>query len=613
MARLRFSAALGFSVTAAALLSGVAPIRAQAPVDLDQGWSKDDQNRWYGASQGSRLIPLAWLQALEQPGGAQPFLADDHIAKFRYLPRPGQLPVGFAVDQSDDSKYAGQLRWKAGQGSKEQWVGFNCSACHTGEITHGQNRIRVDGGPTIADFQGFFETFNRSLVETRDDPQKFSRFAKRVLAGGHDDTPSNRDRLKAALAQLVAWQLSVQRMNQTDLRYGFARLDAFGHIFNKVALVVDAANQKANPSDAPVSYPFLWNVPQHDKVQWNGIAPNRDLPGFFMQPFDAGALARNTGEVIGVFADVQPKAGAGIIEGYQSSIDISNLVAMEQMLSRLRPPRWPSAIFGTPVPTLVSRGEQLFKAQCQGCHAPLARNDLSTKIEAVMTPIRLDAPTPPGPINTDPWMACNAYTRTALTGELQGTKKDFVTGAPLGPEALLADMLTTTVIGALAGRKLVITENIAQSIVGLHPPPQVIQPFDAPTPFDLPMGVLSAKEQLLNRCLTETSPILAYKGRPLTGIWATAPYLHNGSVANLTELLLPPSQRMKSFWLGTREFDKDNVGYVTTQSAENTFLFRTRDVSGRIIDGNSNAGHDYNNAQLSPDDRKALVEYMKTL
>jgi hypothetical protein len=122
------------------------------------------------------------------------------------------------------------------------------------------------------------------------------------------------------------------------------------------------------------------------------------------------------------------------------------------------------------------------------------------------------------------------------------------------------------------------------------------------------------KEQRLQRCMDEQDKSrVAYKGRPLTGIWATAPYLHNGSVPTLYDLLLPPERRPRSFRLGTREFDPDKVGFVTTARAENTFLFETRDAAGRLIAGNSNMGHDYGNVTFSEDQRRALVEYMKAV
>jgi hypothetical protein len=98
-----------------------------------------------------------------------------------------------------------------------------------------------------------------------------------------------------------------------------------------------------------------------------------------------------------------------------------------------------------------------------------------------------------------------------------------------------------------------------------------------------------------------------YKGRPLDGIWASAPYLHNGSVPNLYELLRPADKRMKTFYVGSREFDPEKVG------------FDTNDKSGTLLDttikGNSNSGHDdvIYGGKLTEDEIWELVEYMKTL
>ena len=76
---------------------------------------------------------------------------------------------------------------------------------------------------------------------------------------------------------------------------------------------------------------------------------------------------------------------------------------------------------------------------------------------------------------------------------------------------------------------------------------------------------------------------------------------------NLWEIVLPPAQRSKTFYVGTRAFDPKNVGYETSKSDDNSFLFDTS------IPGNTNTGHDYDNAGLTDADRWALVEYMKTL
>ena len=254
--------------------------QADTWVPVDQGWTQSDLKEWYEMSAGSRLIPLSWLLALEQPDNDNKFLDDAHVAKFRYLPHVNSgglpLPLGFTVDtQSDKNLKATKLRWKASQGDMEPWVGMNCAACHTAELTYKGNRIRVQGAPTLADFQSFMAALDRALSATRDDPAKWDRFASRVLAGG--DTQADRARLKDALDQFTARRLRIEAANVAPLRDGYGRLDAFGHIFNDIALSDGAQNPKPIPSDAPVSYPFLWNVPQHDKVQWDGIAPNKPL------------------------------------------------------------------------------------------------------------------------------------------------------------------------------------------------------------------------------------------------------------------------------------------------------------------------------------------------
>jgi hypothetical protein len=95
------------AVVSTIALSAFAVNLAAAPlVNLDQNWSGKDIKTWYDATQGSRLMPLDWFLALEQPDSSSRFLADEHIAKFGYLPRPGQLPVGFARDDTPADQLA---------------------------------------------------------------------------------------------------------------------------------------------------------------------------------------------------------------------------------------------------------------------------------------------------------------------------------------------------------------------------------------------------------------------------------------------------------------------------------------------------------------------------
>ena len=87
-------------------------------------------------------------------------------------------------------------------------------------------------------------------------------------------------------------------------------------------------------------------------------------------------------------------------------------------------------------------------------------------------------------------------------------------------------------------------------------------------------------------------------------MWAAAPYLHNGSVPSLYELLQPASARPKKFAVGRWEYDPKKVGYVS--EGETPWVYDTS------LTGNHNIGHEYGTS-LSEDDRWALVEYLKTL
>ncbi|HJT15611.1 MAG TPA: di-heme-cytochrome C peroxidase, partial [Dongiaceae bacterium] len=510
-----------------------------AEIPRIQGWTEEEQSWWYEATQGSRLMPFSWFQALEQAGNDRLFLDDAHMAGFRFLPRTtsfgARLPVGFAIDDNNDTELsATRLRWFDGQGPSEQWIGLNCSACHTGELTHDGQSIRIEGGPALVDFQSFIEAVDAALTATRDQPAKWERFAGRVL--GARDNPANRALLRTALGQLIDWQARAEALNHTPTRYGFARLDAFGHIFNKIALFVGAEDPIVNPADAPVSYPFIWDIYRHDRLQWNGIAQNSRLNLGGGRFLDYGAMGRNTGEVIGVFGDIVV-SDRQTLAGYRSSVWADNLDRLETQLRSLRPPAWPAEAFGhTPEPDLVSAGQAIYGQRCIGCHRIEAG---TAPYEVQMVPLRAN------PANrTDPWMACNAFTYIARSGRLTGARTNYINGDTIEDIAPVSILLATTVRGALVGKKGQIAAQAANTFLGINRPPRVVLPADVVTDEQ-------RQQARLATCLSENSPFLAYKARPLDGIWATAPYLHNGSVPSLFQLLLPPAQRQATFLLGT--------------------------------------------------------------
>jgi RoxA-like, cytochrome c-like len=100
-----------------------------------------------------------------------------------------------------------------------------------------------------------------------------------------------------------------------------------------------------------------------------------------------------------------------------------------------------------------------------------------------------------------------------------------------------------------------------------------------------------------------------YANMPLDGLWLRAPYLHNGSVPNLRELLKPAGDRVKEFYRGYDVYDPVNVGFATNpDDPKKYFKFDTK------VDGNGNGGHEGRiyGTQLGSDDKDALVEFLKT-
>jgi hypothetical protein len=92
----------------------------------------------------------------------------------------------------------------------------------------------------------------------------------------------------------------------------------------------------------------------------------------------------------------------------------------------------------------------------------------------------------------------------------------------------------------------------------------------------------------------------------LDGLWARAPYLHNGSVRNLRELFEPAEKRTPVFYRGYDVYDPENVGFVTLGPEAERAGFKY-DTSLR---GNGNGGHLYG-VDLTTDEKQALVEYLK--
>ncbi|AOT11114.1 c-type cytochrome [Pseudoalteromonas luteoviolacea] len=619
------------------------------------GWpsTKDYNHQWpYHASQGTATLPIPyeWLIALEAPKNTPWFILFGQEKTFltEYIYRLGfinlndpdqqdsvevQLPLGLAKTTSIPM---------AGLNRKATAVGFTCAACHTGQFTYQNTRYVVDGGPAMTDLGLLTKSLGAAIGQTVLSSKlapfdgRFERFAKKVLGSNYNvvSKAKLKDALNATVAKLAKSQDTI---NVTE---GFTRLDALNRIGNKVFADNMDRPENYNPIEAPVNYPHIWTTSWFDWVQYDGS---------IMQP-----LIRNAGEALGVAAYVDMQIPTNPLQqpaSFASSIPIKSLYNIEQWLAGeyplrdyqpgelgkingLRAPKWPDSLPKIDE-KLAAKGKELYIKNCQSCHLPPMDNPQF-------------------------WQEHWQKIRYEEEGEVKQTdlkylKLNLINLAYIGTDPAQAEVLPNRTVNTKElglNTDVCVHVNKEQKTKHMKEELQFVTVKDnAANNFALALGAVveetnqqwfiqnyTSEEQQHKleggrpNCLKHS---FAYKARPLNGIWATAPYLHNGSVPSLYSLLSEPRERPTFVELGQLEFDPINVGvsqgkYVNAlnlrtdlQPANQTddyqngyFILDTRQA------GNFNTGHAFTDdptvlgkigKKLNHEEKMALIEYLKTL
>jgi processive rubber oxygenase RoxA-like protein len=599
-------------------------------VVIPQNLDCEDRQKYWFTDQGSQIIPYLWFLNLEQADSTKKFAHPSNMDRLGYLPQrptdlnPDGLPIGFTIGNAKNNRPYKKI--------SDRWLGLTCSACHTGQVEYRGDKFLIDGAPTMGDFEKTFVEMTDAMQATLADREKFDRFAKAVIADSRSrdiDGTRLKSRLRRQLQEVTDIRAVWNGRNKGETLYGHGRLDALGAIFNETAATALEVPGNKKMANAPVSYPFVWDTPQHDKVQWNGSIPNEKL----------GSLARNVGEVLGVFGRLDLRRKLILPVGHGSSVNVDGLATLEGLLAKMQSPQWSD----TTLPEIDTGSEQhaegqaAFKDLCASCHTDeFKRSDENRSIRAVMIPV--GSSDNPRDLRTDDTMARNFLDRKAQASALTGEYERYLFVLSGGKrfesdnenEVRQVKILGYSVIGSIVR-------------AFLEDPQSVIKALKAGRPQSDRLAIQKAGERLLSKWkgsntkeklksirgffdtygdvppdmeAAVTRPTACfpkglaacYKARPLNGIWATAPYLHNGSVRTMRELLFSADEREETFKVGSREFDPDDIGFVN----EGAFEFDT------TLPGNSNAGHDgpvYGTDELArnPDKLEALLEYLKGL
>jgi mono/diheme cytochrome c family protein len=529
---------------------------------LNQGWTPKQRSFFYWAPQGSALLSYDIYLALELPESKMLFNSSEQADKFGLLHdgidaefNPDGLPIGVAKSVVASGKYQGE------------YAGLTCAACHTGQVQYKGRQIRIDGGlANRFDLYSWMSTLSKSLDAALNDPEKFNALYSKIKQRSKTSEQDLKGRLK-----LDADNVRLQLSNSFVVPFnpGPGRTDAFIQENNTFASVKTGIHENTRPALAPVKPPVLWNTPHSAWVEYSGIQDN--------------PLIRNYSESLGVFGRYSLEQNQEGKISYETTTDIKSILKIESLLRQLAPPQWPQADLGKLDARKVEQGSKYFKQYCQECHATYpyrwseARKEGKRFIENAMVPI-----------------------------DFIGTDKTHFQSVMFDPKPT---MLTRHLAQYFDGRPIVNTGEFFKAFE-----PTMIEQ-------SLKKAGITSKAELLDANgytffgdePALKPPVNSIKAAPRDGSWSNAPFLHNGSVPNIYELLLPASERSKTFYVG-REFDPVKLG-IDTSGASGSYLMDTRLV------GNSNSGHSFESKpgpgvigpKLTDAQRYAIIEYLKSI
>ncbi len=620
------------------------PERVERVIYPDQGWGPglESQTRqtYYYTAQGAVLkdVRYSWFRALEMPWSKRKLSDPEIMRRYGFLVDPATpanphgLPVGFTKHYD--------------QGLNEELLDITCAACHTGQINVTRNgrttALRIDGGSALhaftnSDVGHFVPTLAASLVGTVANPFKFNRFANAVLGEGHR---GGRWELRAQMLNVagqfgrLAWNEKVHRLVPTEEGYG--RTDALARIANTVfGDHIEARNYAV--ANAPVNYPPVWNIWKFDWVQYNASVS---------QP-----MARNIGETMGTGAKyaLMDRYGRPLPpdERYRSSTMLENLYTIEQTIRTLQPPQWNEEVLGPIDRAKAARGKQLFDQHCVACHgphiAPPAIKLRNAPGKGPNDPEWLVKTLCVDDIGTDPNTALNFYdarvdlTRTGLTAEdlRNVARKEYTLWNQRQADYLNKEITRASKAPNSSTYVASLQKELSGLNAGMEQELSEINPASMSVGAGLSyLGMMIREKAYAERHYTDAQRadydgfgildmpqvLPSYKPRPLAGIWASPPFLHNGSVPTIYDLLSPVSERPRTFLVGSREYDPQKLGLARPSGRYWTF-----DTSK---DGNHNTGHEFNTGYkpwkdgdppahgligplLTPDERLAIIEHLK--
>jgi mono/diheme cytochrome c family protein len=579
-------------------------------VTANNGLAGDDQTRFYHLPEGSEVYPLTWMRALKDGTSGRPFM--EGLERFGLIAdatgphNPEGLPIGLTVDATRDLRFAGT-----------RMVGVNCAACHVSEWTRNGHKIaRIDGAPNLFDLSRFYGDLAKSTVATFTDIRELWAFLGRLR-----QSPGGRNEVAAAdtTAALTRAYPSFESLRAAPPAEKAFAQELQSLYWEELARPVEPLGDGVAIQGGPES---------------SAASPSVASPEVF-ESQARKVLAAPRGEAAAAATSGTEAARAeGIRKAFADFVTTVRILrARAQFLLSLATAK---DLASTPpgygrVDAFGGARNLLFPRDARPLTAPIGYPHLWD-------------------IGRTSWYHWDGSTTSLLernVGQALGLgavfdRATFVStvnvanieelerlAARITPPAWPAAALGSPEPARARRGAAVFAARCAQCHADSPPGqalPDRLYPLDAvgtdparARNFALPVRTTAfdaAFSPVLKQVIraaggtpsarSEWRVTQQYAGRPLVAVWATAPYLHNGSVPTIDDLLRPAAERPRSFPICDREYDPVKLGLAGT-GADPACVFDT------TLAGNGNGGHSGPTfgTDLSIAQRRDLIEFLK--
>jgi len=565
----------------------VTPPRVEQPtvanvVRLDVGLDSADEQIWHHHDEGSGFLPLSFFHALEDPATERPFL--ESLPRFGFVPDPENaagLPIGLS---------AAPL---AGAPTESILVGVSCAACHSGQYTFRGTAMTIDGAPNMLDFEALLDGLTASLTSTLSSPRATLQLLHGIIRWERE--LSNNESWGAVHPE--ALNLLAEASTADD---DHALRPLRDHLETTVHEAYHAEHEKAAGHSLKNGAAYLKNLGLEKSGAGNAWHHLRDaLPTFSN---DLAFIRRRAERLVTLqkaFSN-ETEGGPGRADSFDAIWDL--LVQQDGVIPMTAPVSIPHLfeyadfhwVHWDGNTTSVMERDYAQAIALGADHIPETLSSTvlpQNVIELEHTARKLKAPVWP----------------TEILGEIDESQAEL--GQQLFAQHCLSchEKESLTPVDEIGTDPLRAVNFATLSLDGKSYAQILSEVGGAVAKKSLSDHAVSADDMSLIARSTapEWRNTRAYQSRPLAGIWASPPYLHNGSVPTLWDLLQRPADRPREFAVG-RELDEKKVGIDITRQGEGAWLFQADQT------GNDNAGHNYGTG-LSDNEKWSLVEYMKTL